>query len=154
MDVNKPQNKITKISKNESTLQEPKEVANEFNNFFSGVGEEISNSVKPTTKKPEDLIPTSNFPNLEFGPISQGTVVNIIRLIKSKTSSDIEGISIGLLRSVDQIIGFPLAHIFNLSLQQGIFPDKLKQSKIIPIHKANRKYLCDNYRPIALLDSI
>ena len=63
-------------------------------------------------------------------------------------------ISMDLLRLVANIIGFPLAHIFNLSLQQGIFPDKLKQSEIVPIHKSGKLDSSDNYRPIALLNSI
>ena len=44
--------------------------------------------------------------------------------------------------------------IFNLSLQQGIFPENLKQSKIIPIYKSGKLDDCNNYRPIALLNSI
>ena len=36
----------------------------------------------------------------------------------------------------------------------GIFPEQLKVSKIIPLHKANDKMFLTNYRPIALLPSI
>ena len=36
-------------------------------------------------------------------------------------------------------------------LYSGIFPEQLKVSKIIPLHKANDKLLLTNYRPIALL---
>ena len=59
-----------------------------------------------------------------------------------------------LLKDVACEIGHPLAHIFNLSLKKGIFPNALKQSKEIPIHKGGDLELCDNYRPISLLNSI
>jgi hypothetical protein len=35
-----------------------------------------------------------------------------------------------LLKFVADIISVPLAHAFNLSLESGIFPTKLKQSKL------------------------
>ncbi len=47
-----------------------------------------------------------------------------------------------------------MAHIFNLSIQQGIFPTKLKVSRTVPIFKAGDPLLCDNYRPISLVKSI
>ncbi|KAG8238567.1 hypothetical protein J437_LFUL017503 [Ladona fulva] len=34
-------------------------------------------------------------------------------------------------------ITLPLTHVINASISQGIFPSKLKTSKIIPIHKKN-----------------
>jgi hypothetical protein len=43
---------------------------------------------------------------------------------------------------------------FNLSLSQGVFPDKLKNSRVIPIFKAGDQLDVDNYRPISLLSSI
>jgi hypothetical protein len=45
-------------------------------------------------------------------------------------------------------------HLFNLSLQTGNFPDKLKMSRTVPIFKSGDPSLCDNYRPISLLSSI
>jgi hypothetical protein len=59
-----------------------------------------------------------------------------------------------LLKFVALEVGTPLAHIFNLSLNSGIFPELLKKSKIVPLHKQGAKDNCDNYRPIALLSTI
>ena len=44
-----------------------------------------------------------------------------------------------------------LRQIFNISLETGVFPDKLKMAKIIPIFKADDPQLFKNYRPISLL---
>ncbi len=51
-------------------------------------------------------------------------------------------------------ISSPLAHIFNLSIQQGIFPSKLKVTRTVPIFKAGDPHQCDNHRPISLVKSI
>ena len=44
--------------------------------------------------------------------------------------------------------------IFNTSFATGIFPEKLKVAKVIPIHKKDSKLECSNYRPISLLSNI
>ena len=59
-----------------------------------------------------------------------------------------------LIKKIAYEICVPLSHIFNLSLEKGIFPSKLKSSRTIPLHKAGSKELCDNYRPISLLSSL
>ena len=51
------------------------------------------------------------------------------------------------------LISAPLANIINLSLQKGIFPDKLKIAKVIPIYKADGPSHFANYRPISLLSN-
>jgi hypothetical protein len=51
-------------------------------------------------------------------------------------------------------ISLPLSHIFNLSLSNGIFLNKLKLCCVIPIHKSGSPLECDNYCPISLLSSI
>ena len=59
-----------------------------------------------------------------------------------------------LIKRIINEINVPLAHIFNLSLSKGVFPEKLKTAKVVPIFKSGRKDLCDNYRPISLLSTL
>ena len=42
-------------------------------------------------------------------------------------------------------------HVFKKSLQQGIFPDKLKILKVIPVFKSWEESYLNNYRPISIL---
>ena len=48
-------------------------------------------------------------------------------------------------------ISGPLSEICNLSFTQGIFPDKNKIAKVIPIFKKGSTKDTNNYRPISLL---
>ena len=59
-----------------------------------------------------------------------------------------------MLKFIKFQIAKPLSHFFTLSITTGVFPAKLKVSKIIPIFKAGDHSSCDNYRPISLLSSI
>ena len=45
----------------------------------------------------------------------------------------------------------PLLCIFNLSMFDGIVPDKLKTAKVVPIFKKGDRSRASNYRPISLL---
>jgi sarcosine oxidase/L-pipecolate oxidase len=72
----------------------------------------------------------------------------------TKNSCDIDGISTKLLQKIASEISRPLSHIFNFILSSGKFPDRLKISRTVPIFKAGRTDLCDNYRPIALLSTM
>ena len=44
-----------------------------------------------------------------------------------------------------------LTHIFNLSLRSGIFLNKFKLAKVVPIFKKGARHGVNNYRPISLL---
>jgi hypothetical protein len=59
-----------------------------------------------------------------------------------------------MIKFIGDEIAFPLAHIFNISLREGVFPEKLKLCRVIPIFKAGNPLECDNYRSISLLSSI
>ncbi len=69
----------------------------------------------------------------------------------SKNSTDLDGISSKLHKAIQNEIERPLAHIFSLSLATGVFPDHLKASRVLPIHKSGDTTIFDNYRPISLL---
>ena len=48
----------------------------------------------------------------------------------------------------------PLVHIFNLSLRTGVFPEDLKKTKVIPVHKSGDRKDVNHYRPIAILQTL
>ena len=49
------------------------------------------------------------------------------------------------------IIADPLSKIIYISLRNGIFPDKLKVAKVLPVFKSEDPQYFVNYRPISLL---
>ena len=56
-----------------------------------------------------------------------------------------------ILSCAKHIVSGPLADIFNISVQKGVFPSKLKEAKVIPIYKSDDETEPGNYRPISLL---
>ena len=56
-----------------------------------------------------------------------------------------------IIKEIRSLISFPLVHICNLSLQEGIFPEELKIPNVLPLFKAYDPCVFDNYRPVSLL---
>ena len=152
----KPSQKINEILDNGETINNPKVMATKFNNFFSHIGTTISDSVTPIGKPPEEFV--QNYPNdkpkFELDNTGPVHITDIIKSFDSKDSCDLDGMSLKLLKAIAVSISVPLAHIFNLSLDNGKFPDKLKLSRIVPVYKSGDPKLCDNYRPIALVNTL
>jgi hypothetical protein len=154
LNTHKGETKIEKITTPHGTITTSKEMAETFNDFFVKAGVNVARAVPPTKKTPEDFLPPPTQHELHLGTISQAEVVNTMRALESKSSLDVDGVSIKLLKEVALEIGTPLTHIFNISVKEGVFPNQLKTSRVVPIFKAGDPTLCDNYRPIALLSSL
>jgi len=147
--------KIEKIISNGTLTEVPIEIANEFNNFFIKVGQEISDNIPTIDRTPESyLVPPLIDNQFHMQNVTPEYIVKIVKDLASKNSKDIDGVSSKMIKYVINVICLPLAHIFNLSLNSGIFPTKLKRSKVVPIFKNGNRNDCDNYRPISLLCSI
>jgi hypothetical protein len=127
--------KIDKLKCNATTLTKPTEIANAFNEFFSEAGVNIANSVNPTNIEPESFLNDALAQEFQLGRTSPAEIANIIQAFDCKLSTDIDGVSTKLLKAIAIEISFPLSHIFNLSLSTGIFPDALKRSRVVPVHK-------------------
>lgn len=56
-----------------------------------------------------------------------------------------------VVKYVSSAIAPILSHVFNLCIEQGIFPEKLKYTIIKPIYKKGEKSKLTNYRPIAMI---
>ncbi len=134
-------------------VSEDVSIAEEFNNFFSSIGNKISNSIPTTNTSFETFLKEHNPPTLSFDSIHSGEILAIIRNMEPKSSTDVYGICPKLIKFVDTAICTPLALIFTLSLKDGVFPDKLKLSRIVPIFKTGVCKDCNNYRPIALVST-
>ena len=121
----------------------------EFNTFFAEIANTLysnlgTNNFNPTLHiNIEDtmfLLPTDVF-----------EVSSAIKSLSNSKVTDVYGISSTLLKSVATVIAPHLTNLFNSCFETGIFPDKLKLTKIIPIFKKGDPLNLTNYRPIAIV---
>ena len=136
-------------------VKEDAKIAESFNSFFVNIGPKLANEIKINTNKSYKTYLTERISSrLNFSMVDRELVEGIIDKLKSKSSAGLDGISTNLLKSSNEIISGVLAIIINQSLNTGIFPDRLKCAKVIPIFKKDNPHLPGNYRPISLLPAI
>ena len=131
------------------------EIANQFNNYFTDIGQQLANTIDSENKYPfQHYLRTPCGTNLQFSNINSTDVLHIINELKPKNSAGHDLISCKLLKEIRFIISEPLAMVINQTLLTGIFPNKLKIAKVIPLFKKGDKSIIENYRPISILPSI
>ena len=72
--------------------------------------------------------------------------------LKINKSAGYDDISFNVVKKCLGVLHKPLLHIFNLSLQTGVFPDKLMIAKVT-LFKGGENYELGNHRPISVLRS-
>ena len=73
-----------------------------------------------------------------------------IKKMKDNKSHGVDGIPPKLLKEIVEQISTPLAKLFNLSLEEGIFPSECVEANITPLFKKGSRNTPDNYRPVSL----
>ena len=116
-------------------LTEKKDIANKCNTFFTNIGPSLASKLSATGNKTyKDYLNTPCIHKFTFSTITESEVIKtILDKLPSKTSSGVDGISPALT---------------------GIFPDKLKIAKVVPIYKSEDENIFNNYRPISILPAL
>ena len=126
-----------------------KRMANSFNNYFST----ICNRDEPINSYYRSYNTYLNNPQnkmLKFALINNDNTLQIISKLKPSHSSGHDSISINTLKIIMIAISPCITLIINQCLSSGIFPNKLKVTRVVPIFKKNNKTLI----PISILPAI
>jgi hypothetical protein len=141
---------------NGKSITNIKDISTYFNDFFVNIGPKLASEINTNGK-----LRFSNYMNsinvntrFKFKNVGENEVANIIKNLKPKYSSGYDNISTILLKLSGNALIKPLTAIINQSLHNGVFPQKLKIAKVIPIFKKEDPHLLNNYRPISLLPAI
>ena len=84
-------------------------------------------------------------------PVTEKELLSTISSCKQKYSCEANDLSMNIVKSSFKVIMKPFIHICNLSFSSGIFPDKMKKAKIVPLFKSGGDSTFSNYRPVFLL---
>ena len=142
--VNFERNKCeTKVSKNITNT--------EFNDFFVSIAENIVTAL-PTFD--HDLI-IDNTPAISksffISPITDDDISDAIHSLKNSSSVDVYGLNSKMVKHLRNDLARPLAHLFNTCISEGVFPEELKVSRVVPVFKKENVDDVNNYRPISII---
>ena len=125
-------------------------IAEEFNNFFIGIGKSVGESVPPPIDQSYTHLRGNYAVNLFMQPTDVNEIKRVVQTLKSKSSEDFGSISTKLLQETTPELTIPLEIVINQSFVTGIVPDNLKIAKIIPVFKSGNNNILNNYRPISI----
>ena len=84
---------------------------------------------------------------LDHRSVDDTEIVLIIDSLQNNKATGPHSIPTVILKLIKQNISFPLKEIINMSFATGIYPDKLKIAKVIPVFKNKGDNLeLSNYR--------
>ena len=142
---------IKKLSINNNDIVLPNQIAQELNNYFVNVGSTLVSKLPKSNCIYTDFLNVPIQNSFYCDSISISEILSEINHLKKKKSTGPDVFNFTIVSDIAQQIVLPLQFIYNLSLETGIFPDKLKVAKIIPIYKKDDPNKPSNYRPISLL---
>ena len=99
-----------------------------------------------------EYLPHVNYPgSFFFNPVSPSESELQIMTIPQNIAHGLYSFPTHILRSAKHIISQPLSILLKKSIENEIYPTKLKLVKVIPIYKNDDPSYPSNYRPISLL---
>ena len=135
------------------TLTDPMEIADRFCKYFTNIGPNLAKSIPKVNPSFRSYLGDNIRSSINLKPTTTSELESICDMFASKKVPSYDSIPMHVIKYSFHLISAPLADIINLSLLKGIFPDKLKIAKIIPIFKAEDPNFFVNYRPISLLSN-
>ena len=152
--LNKNNNNVEKLKIKNKLITQNQEIANEMNKYFANIGQNLSNKIiNENDETVMQYMPPKLDRDIHLVPVTTDQIKKIIQNFQSKNSAGHDLISQKLLKNIINEISDCLSKLINRSIEEQTYPDILKISKIIPVHKTNCKDEVCNYRPISLLSS-
>lgn len=144
----KTRSNIGPIIHNGSMLQDNKEMAHVFNDYFSSVFTRAANTdIEAINNRPD-------IPTLDRLIVTENMIRDKINNLKPKSSCGPDNINNRFIKDFSKELIPALSIIFNRSLETSTLPDDWRTANVTPIFKKGSKGKVSNYRPISLTSAI
>ena len=145
------QNKsIKKINFNGTTYNNPSDIAESFNKYFTKIAEDLASNLPNSADSPYSTVTPNTHEPLILDPVSPEECSSIINSLKD-TKQDINHIPVKIFKEYHRHFLHIVCDIINKCFEFGVFPDCLKHAAVTPIFKKGDSNDICNYRPIAIL---
>lgn len=130
------------------SVDNKQELLDQLNDFFVSCGG-VANNIHTSDV---NIPPVSH--TIFMAPTDLHEVFYTIVSLKNIITTGDDDIPVKVLKCIADIIAEPLSYVINCTLNTGIFPDKLKISRVRPVYKKGDHTEFSNYRPIAILSNL
>ena len=127
-----------------------------LNRYFVSVGPRVADEVKRLGPTPDIncRLPRVGACALVLAPLSLAELRVIVFGMSSTRACGDDGVSIQMIRTCFDAVGWVLLHLVNSSITQSDVPESWKHSLVHPIHKSGNHSDPSNFRPISIVPVI
>lgn len=136
---------------NETLIDDPNIISNEFNDYFVSIGPKMAESVPLANHNYLHYLNNPLSKSMFLNPVTTDEVNDIILNLKTTKPYDSAELPINIIKKISSLISKPLVYLINQSFVTGIVPKTMKIAVISPIFKAGDIHDKKNYRPISKL---
>ena len=132
---------------NNKIISNVEEMAEKFNMYFV---ESVKKLRKDGTHTVKEGLNKQLYTNNIFETFHKIEVVklkSVVRKLRNKSGTE-EGINVEVMKLVVEVAGEKIAYVYNKSLELGEFPNKWKESIIVPVPKVRGTIKVQEFRPI------
>ena len=141
---------VTKLKNEFNEYMVGLDMVNHFNDYFSNIGARLSSSLPPNNDYINTTVPLTN--TCVFYHTDEVEVYSLLRDMPNKGNS-LYDIKPKLLNLVSYKIVPILVYLYNMCIDNGVYPSVLKEARVVPVFKTGDRELVSNYRPISNLSS-
>ena len=128
-------NQTPKIRIGNSISTNDKDIADEFNRFYTNIGSSIDNRIPYTNKDPMSYL-SGNYPHSMGVPFL--TTEDAVKAIKALKDKNDRLLPTHLIKSNADSLAKPISQLFNDSIATGVFLHKFKHTVVTPIYKTKK----------------
>ena len=138
------------LTVNDKVISNAKDVANEFNKYFTTIAETLANDIPHAVDYHQYLDSIDKNTRLIF---VLPTVLEVKSVVQSmrEVSPGHDNLPLFIFKDNIEIFGAMLTLLFRQSMEMGVFPREMCIAKVFCIFKAGDPREVANYRPISVL---
>ena len=126
------------IKVDETIIQTPQNIAKEFSKSFTSAKRKLTRKIPNNEKLFQDFL-TSHNEKMQFEELNFEEFEEALKSLKRNKAADFDDLRSNIIINAYDSLKNILLHVFKVSVQQGIFCDSLKISKVTPIFKSGDK---------------
>ena len=128
--------------------------AENFNNFFTTIGKNLSKTVKSYNQGSFNCTTETPF-KFKFDLVESSLIYRYLKMLSCKTTLDPLNMCDFFLKISANLIANSLTHIYNLTLSTSDIPADFKVARVTPVYKRKgSKSDINNYRPISVIPTL
>lgn len=139
------------VTVNNQIISDPARISQAFNEHFTSVCSTQNYNTLSMSSQPNHSIPSIRFSFREILPLD---VYRAIYVLKTNSSAGPDGVEVKFLKPASHDLMYPLADLFNLSLNTCTIPSIWKTARVVPLFKGGDPTNLNNYRQISIICAV